>query len=195
MQIMWRKVKQVLLCAAPFLLSGCMTHSLWTGELVESVAEPSVPNRLALYAAPGRQDVLAQYEELSPWHESPHQRAYFVRENINRNQSSRKPHFVSLGTTNGLTAIPLYESDWPTSTSAVYAATSTNGNRFTIFSANGQYDGSFELPTYRSASGRLKLVLLTPVTAVLDVSIVGGVVGYIYLNMLASSGGSYPLTP
>jgi len=99
-----------------------------------------------------------------------------VRENISRIESGDKTPFCKLGTTNGLATITLYEvADCATnliSTSTVYAVISTNGSRFTIVSANGDCNGSFELPTYRSASGKLKLILLTPVAVVLDVSIV-----------------------
>src|SRR5712671_3842358 len=52
----------IWLCLA-LLLNGCMTHALWTGELVETFHEPSFPNHLALFEASEKQDVIVQYDE------------------------------------------------------------------------------------------------------------------------------------
>jgi hypothetical protein len=169
-----------------------MTHALWTCELAESFHEPSSPNRLALYDAPDRREVLVQYDELSPWSDSPRPRAYFVREGCARVGSDKKPRFVALTVANGLSPIPLCNKHQVASTvesaSGTYAVTSTNNNLFTIVRTKGHAQCSFELPRYRGATGDLKLVLLTPVTLVLDASIVGGVAGYWCLAAAAASG-------
>lgn len=177
---------------ASCLLSGCMTHALWTNGAVESFAEPSVPNHLALFADPTRPDVLARYEEWSPWGGNTKTRSYFIRENGARIRAAKPPHFVNITLTNGLASIPLYPQGFETLVTNIplYAVTSPNANQFTIISSNATWNGSYELPTYRSTSGRVKLVLLTPLTVVMDISIVGGVIGYIGLNALASGGGS-----
>jgi len=188
-----------LTCIAPLILSGCMTHRLWTGEMAEDFYEPSAPNRLVLFATPAKGDMLAEYDEVSPWKEHPRRRTYFVNENLSRIKALKKPRFVNLTATNGLSLIPLYDSSVavtnPAAATIVYAITFTNENRFAIFLVNGQRGGSFELPTYKSARGTLKVVLLTPFAAILDVSIVGGVAGYFVLEALAQSGSSFTVSP
>jgi len=115
-----------------------------------------------------------------------------MRENSARIESRKKPRFVALTAANGLSAIPLYcERSAPSGVgnlSGTYAITLTNDNQFTIVCTNGPAQGHFELPTYRGATGNLKLALLTPVTLVLDASIVGGVAGYWCLAAAAASG-------
>lgn len=190
---------RVLAGSAPLWFAGCMTHSLWTGELVDRFSEPSVPNNLALYAAPERHDVLAQYDELSPGHRRSGRRAYFVRENQDKIGAVKRPRFEALESTNGLAPIPLYADPAAgtdlTGAGDIYALTTTNGSGFTIISTNADYSGSFELPTYPTAFGTGKLVALTPVTVALDVSVVGGVIGYFILYAWAQSGGNFYWRP
>jgi hypothetical protein len=192
MRALWKASPQILSALALLGTSGCMTHALWSGEAAESFHEPSSPNRMALYEAPNRREVLVRYDELSPWSDSPRPRAYLLRENSARIQSQRKPRFVALSATNGFSPIPLLYENRVTSivgnAFGSYATTSTNGNQFTIVRINGQAQSCYELPTYRGATGNLKLVLLTPVTLVVDAGIVGGVAGYIFLAAVAHSG-------
>jgi hypothetical protein len=199
MLMLLRILTRFLFGIIPLLLNGCMTHRLWTGEMAEDFYEPSAPNRLILFAAPDQRAILVEYDELSPWRDNPRRRAYFVQENSQRIEALKKPRFVSLTSTNGLSPIPQYDSSValtnPAGAAGVYAITFTNENRFKICSTHGQYAGSFELPTYKSAKGTLKVVLLTPFAVVLDVSIVGGVAGYIVLEALAQSGSSFTVSP
>ena len=62
----------------------------------------------------------------------------------------------------------------PAAGGGFYAVASTNGQAFTLNSA-GKELGAYELPVYRDASGRVKQVLLTPVTVAADLTIVGGI--------------------
>ena len=146
-----RVLMRGLIWIAPLFLNGCMTHRLWTGEMAEDFYEPSAPNRLILFAAPDQRAILAEYDEVSPWRDNPRRRAYFVKENSQKIEALKKPRFVSLSSTNGLSPIPQYNSSVVVTNlagaAAVYAITFTNENRFKILSANGQYAGSFELPT------------------------------------------------
>ena len=136
---------------------------------------------------------------VTPWKDNPRRRAYFVKENSQRIEALKKPRFVSLSSTNGLLPIPVYDGSVMVTNlagaTAVYAITFTNENRLKILSTNGLYAGSFELPTYKSAKGTLKVGLLTPFAVVLDASIVGGVAGYIVLEALAQSGSSFTVSP
>jgi hypothetical protein len=178
-------------------LNGCMTHALWTGELSETFHSPSSPIRLELFEDAGKGDVLARYDELSPWSSQPKRRAYVVHANAARIESHKKPRFEPLSLGNGFMPISIVNDpgaaplltvgSWP------YAVW-TNGNSFVIFRTNGlSPDGPHALPAYRGGSGNLKIFLLTPITLVLDTSIVGGVVGWIYLRAALSSSWQYPI--
>ena len=168
-----------------------MTNSLWTGELVETFHEPAFPNRLALFEAFGKHEVIVQYDGLSPWTDSVERRTYFLRENAGRIAERKKPRFAASNATNKAVAIPIFHgSDLAAhreSINGTCASTSSEGNSFTIFQMNRPPDGPYYLPAYRG-SGTLKLVALTPITVTLDASIVGGVVAYWILYGLASSG-------
>jgi len=169
-----------------------MTHALWTGELVETFHEPSFPNHLALFEASEKQDVIVQYDELSPWRDSERRRTYFLRENLNRLQTRKAPRFAEANATNHSTPIPVLID--PDSTAdhqpspGSYATTTIDGNAFTIYRTNAPPDGPYRLPAYRTATGDLKIVLLTPVTVTLDASLVGGFVAYWIIYGLASAG-------
>jgi len=132
-----------------------------------------------LFDAPQKADVLAVYDELSPWRRVPKQRAYFVCENISQIRSGKKPHFVTLANTNGLSAVPLYDASllsvFALSSYTVYAIAFTNRVRFTI-ARNEGCQGDFELPVYRSPSANFKRILLTPITLAVDISLIGGAV-------------------
>ena len=191
MQILKRIMAGVLGFAAFVIVNGCATHSLWTES---SFHEPSTPNRLVLFDAPQRRDVLVQYDELSPWHELPRRRAYFLCENLSRTQLGKKPKFVTLSSTNALSTIPLCdESTVPTNVlefSTVYARSSTKRSCFIVVRKNQQSQGPFELPTYRCSTTDIKRVLLTPLAVALDATIIGG--GCFFMAAAHANGGIYP---
>jgi hypothetical protein len=65
---------------------------------------------------------------------------------------------------------------------------STNGHDFTLRD-QGRELGSFSLPVYETIGGPVERVILTPVTAVADVVIVGVTAGVILAYLWAASGG------
>jgi len=186
MPIPGRRFIRLLACAALFSTGGCMTHALWTGELASSLHEPSTPDNLALFEAPKRHDILVQYDELSPWSDSPHRRAYYLRKNIPRIEARKKPWFVDPAVASRLSPIPLhYEPLLMTNqsdTGAAFTTASVSNHWFTIAVAHQPVEGPFPLPNYTGATGNLKLAALTPITFGIDSSIVGGVLGFLYLE-------------
>ena len=189
----------IVLLAALTTLGGCATHSLWTGALLEIYHEPSMPNRLALFDAPEKGDLLAEYDELSPWRDTPQRRAYFIAANSSRNEARRTPRFKSLSVTNGLFPVPVYETSLSArsgeSPCPIFGIAATNENRFRVVRHDNGIQGTFYLPTYRSPTDRLKCVALTPVTLAVDATIVGGFIVYYYLNIVAGSPGGGRLWP
>ena len=179
MRILTRMVEGASLLAAFLMLSGCATHALWKDGSV-SFHEPFPPARVALFDAPARKDVIVQYDELSPGHDTPRRRAYFLFENADRISTAKKPRFVSLSITNGLAAIPLYSEQAlqqsRTNLPMVYALSDTNGNRFSVYRNNEEWHSQFQLPTYRCWLTSLRRGLLTPFAIALDATVIGGVI-------------------
>jgi hypothetical protein len=181
MGIFGRRFIRLLACAALFSTGGCMTHALWTGELASSLHEPSTPDNLALFEAPKRHDILVQYDELSPWSDSPRRRAYYLRKNISRIEARKEPKFVNPAIASHLSPIPLrYEPLWMTNQWATFTTASVSNHWFTVASAHEPVEGPFPLPNYTGATGNLKLVALTPCTVTIDGSIVGSVLAFFY---------------
>jgi hypothetical protein len=135
---------------------------------------------------PEKGDVLALYDELSPGRDNPRRRACLLLENSDRIKSVKKPKFVNVAATNGVIAIPLYAqaADVPAGI-GVYARTNSTGNRVTIFRDDLRWHDDFDLPAYRCWITSAKRVTLTPLTVVLDITIIGG---YLYARGFAESG-------
>ena len=183
----------VLICAAQFL-TGCMTHGLWSGELVESFHEPSVPSNLALFGSFGTKEIIVQYDESSPWRDRVTRRTYLLQENWRLIQARRKPRFAPATITTNAAPIPIFSGIDAAANSAasnaIFAVAPTPGNLFTIFRTGADPDGPYQLPGYRGPTGNLKLIALTPLAVTADASIVGGVAGYWFLSGVARSGTS-----
>ena len=65
------------------------------------------------------------------------------------------------------------------------AELSDNGREFTLYDGDTLL-GTYELPVYPKPSGRVKQILLTPLTVAADVTLVGVcVVGYAWLHSSA----------
>jgi len=165
------------------LTAGCATHSLWTDPWGEGAHEPSRPTRLLLFQAEQQSDILAQYDEVSPWRRTPQRRSYFIYQSLDQTTSYRKPRFESLNASNGLAMIPIYKyGDEITMQLGMYALGSTNGNRFTIYRKGQDPEGPFELPSYTARWKTVKRIVLTPFTLALDIITVEAVVLIIYCS-------------
>lgn len=157
-------------------LAGCATKSLWEQGSVSAYNEPAPEARVRLYQARGKSDVLVVYEEFSERKAAVRTRAYYLQENAARLERRRRPHFV--GAQEARTLDPI-RTQVATNEVAVLtgpelaAVVSPNGRTFTLC-VNGEKVGEHELPVYDDGSGRVKQVLLTPVTVVVDVTIAGG---------------------
>jgi len=186
---LWPPLAQAMACATLLSCNGCMTYTLWKGDLVEDSHQPSNQKPLAFYDAPERRDVLVRYDELSPWNDHPRPRAYFLNENERRIKSSKTPRFVALSAANGRRPIPVYREPGPSSEAAslpgACAIVADNGCSFTLVQTNGEVAGPFSLPVYKGAAGNLKLFLLMPATVAVDATIAGGIAGLIYASSKA----------
>ena len=168
-------------------LSGCATQSLWEQGSVSAFNEPAPESHVRLYQARGKNDVLVVYEEFSERKAAVRTRAYYLQENVPRLERWRRPHFVGAQEARHLKPIrtQVTTNEFAVSTgSELSALVSANGRTFTLC-LNGEKVVEHELPVYDDGSGRVKQVLLTPVTLVADVTIVGG-----FLFLLAWSSGA-----
>ncbi len=165
------------------LTGGCATDALWNKTQLDAWNEPADNSRLQLFDASQQKDFLVVYEEYSERHDSTRTRAYFLNRNEKRVEQGRKPHFVSAQLSRNLSPIPVRQT-FPLSNTnfppTVYAVISTNTQSFTIYSS--EQSTNHDLPVYNDGWGRIDRMALTPVAVVADLTIIGGCLGYMWLQ-------------
>lgn len=180
---------QRLLLLLPLLSGGCMTSALWNKTELDAWNQPANPSHLKLFDASQRNDYLVVYDEYSERRDGTRVRAYFLNQNEPCVAQGRKPHFVSPKLAREwppipvLSQLPLESNQQP---SVIYAVIATNQSSFAIFP--GGPATKHELPVYNDGWGRTERIALTPVAVVADLTIVGGVVGCLFIYGLAESG-------
>ena len=163
-------------------LCGCATAKLWEADHFSWFGEPAPDARLRLFQSDQNQEVVVEYDELTPGQGAIRRRAYFLQENDARVRALKKPKFLTRPATDGLKSIELLQEPKPGTEplNYLYAVASTNGHKFSLFGPDNRFGSSYELPTYRTSSGRLIQVLLTPPALIVDATIVGGVLLVIF---------------
>lgn len=175
-QCMWF----VLLAAQSILWGGCVSPAVWQEGQFARYHEPAQQANVRLFYSSQGQDVLVEYVECRESDESLRPRAFWLEQNVERLQERRRPHFVPLQEAQDLMPIPVVEGPGvpvPPPAQDLWALVLTNGCAFALY-AGEQERGSYPLPVYRDASGRIKQVLLTPPAVVADVTIVGALIVY-----------------
>jgi hypothetical protein len=159
-----RSVSLLLVIAAG--LSGCATSELWEKGAFDGFNEPARPTNLGVFETPG--DWLIVYDEVSEKNGRIRRRAYYLNRNQDLVNRRKKPQFVSAS-----------EADAFRSASALL---SSDGRQFTIYDGSTEI-GTYELPIYPAPSGRVKQILLTPCTLVVDATVAGAILGLYWLQM------------
>jgi len=194
------KTKYIIQCVfglfVLILNNGCATHALWHNDNLEAWNEPASNVNLHVFRATPQNDLLVVYDEYSERSGATHTRAYWLNENQKTVGKGGAPHFVGTNSIFNLAAIPvLLETtqtvDLPP---PPYALLQTNQQSFTFFSESGQ-SGPHDLPVYNDQKGKMEKFALTPLATAADITIVGGVFGYFFLEGVASSGASYSWKP
>jgi hypothetical protein len=106
-----------------------------------------------------------------------------LNQNGKRVEQGRKPRFFSAQLSRELPPVPAWETLPLANTNfspAVYAVVSTNTQSFTIY-FNGQ-GTNHDLPVYNDGWGRTDRIALTPVAVLADLTIIGGCLGYMWLQ-------------
>jgi hypothetical protein len=186
---MMTKAGSLLILASLALVGGgCTTAALWDEGRFARFHEASDPPALRLYRGED-QKLLVQYNESVESNDSIHRRAYWLEDNRGRLEERLKPHFVPLARSKNLTLVPVIESPGVPDQASIedwHAVVSTNGHTFVLYAANKEV-GTYELPVYCDASGRVKQVLLTPFAVAVDLTIIGAVLSYLWLPAVADS--------
>jgi hypothetical protein len=200
----YRASKQVEMRAQPialfvfglFLLTlgnGCVTHELWKNDNLEAWNQPATNPNLRLFTTSQKDDLLVVYDEYSERNDKTHPRAYWLKENQNIIDQRKFPHFISTNTF-GFAAVPVFSTGTDPINLPLYAVVATNGQSFTLHLDNGSTE-SHDLPFYNDQKGKVEKFALTPLATAADVTIVGGVFGYFFLEGMAQSGASYSWKP
>ncbi len=164
-----------LLSAQAMLVGGCATSKVWEAGQFARFHEPAKPSNLRLFDSSQRGDVLVEYDEWRDGDEKIRRRAYWLAENTARLQAQRNPRFVTAQHDADLSPIPEIEArpvDGDVSNGHHCAIISNQD--FVLYSGQTKI-GSYELPVYADASGRVKQVAITPIAVAADLTIVGGV--------------------
>jgi hypothetical protein len=166
--------------------SGCATKALWEGNAFEDWNEPASDGNLRLYGGGKHADLLVVYDEYSERRDRTHTRAYWLNQNEKRLERRRKPDFVSTNAALRMSAVPVFDQlPEGMNLPPLYALFETNRQSFTLYSDSGP-PTSHDLPDYNDGKGKIEKVALTPPAAIADVTILGGFLGYFYLQGIAS---------
>jgi hypothetical protein len=156
-------------------LTGCVTATLWEDKAFDGFNRPARPPNLQVYKT--QDDWLIEYDEGNEKNARIRRRAYYLNENEAAIATHKPPRFVPGPKTASFVV--------------VNALISTNGQQFTVYDGAVSI-GTYEFPIYPAPSGRVKQVLLTPGTLVIDAAIIGAgiavVAGFEWLKAGAPTG-------
>jgi hypothetical protein len=176
---MRRPALQFPLLLALLMTSGCMTHRLWNDANLNQWNEPAPHSNLRLYHDVRRDDLLAVYDEFSERRATNRTRAFFLRQNEKRLAQKTRPHFLDDNSARGLAPVPVLLYAPTNSFESLFAVVNAKG-KFTVYSG-GHACGSYQLPAYDDGTGRWKRIALTPVSLTLDLTIIGGWLGCLWI--------------
>ena len=183
-----RRIKWLLMLPGlAWLAVGCTTSRLWEEGRFANYHQPANPPNLSLFRSERDNDFLIQYDESCESNESILRRTYWAGRNEDRVRDRRKPRFVSEDEARGSSLEPVEMAPDGTNDPSrkLCAILSANDQTLTVISSGGELMHC-QLPVYADASGRVKQVMLTPLTVAADLTIVGGVIGYHCLPSLGS---------
>lgn len=165
--------------------SGCVTSALWDRTTLDCWNQPADDPHLRLFETSNKNDFVVMYDEYSERNDSVHTRAYLLNQNQRRVVHRRAPVFTSTNLFHGLTIVPVFYSPLSSSVSSPcpFAVEDKGGFALHENASTNVYD----LPVYNDGRGKVEKAALTPLAVTADLTIVGGFIGYFYLEGLASS--------
>ena len=173
------------------LFSGCVTKKLWTDTPSwDCWNQPAVDPHLRLFQT--KKDFLVVYDEYSERHDSIHSRAYLLRKNQKHVEKRLEPAFVERKLIRTTKPVPVITAAEVSPANPVpFAVLETNRHAFVLFLGEN-VTNRCELPVYDDGQGKTMRIAFTPLAATADLTIVGGFLGYLYLQGMAGGGGYNP---
>jgi hypothetical protein len=183
-----RQLARLVFLALPLILgSGCATKALWTNGNLEASNEPADKANLRLFTDTSRSDLLVVYDEYSERSGITHTRAYWLNQNEKRLEKNGAPYFVGTNSIRHLRAVPMFDAlpESTNSSAELWALFTTTEQSFTLYFGHREIS-SHRLPHYNDRKGKVEKAALTPLAVTADLTIVGGIIGYAYLEGMAS---------
>ena len=181
-----RRPLPIWLLLLPLLVSGCVTHKLWSESTLDEWNGPAGIPHLRLFRDEKPDDLLVVYEEYSDRHCTTNTRAFFLRQNLKPLARHVRPHFVSPDISRQLAPLPVFPVAPADPPGGLYAVMATNNAGFTIYSGQRGL-GAHPLPNYNDGVGRVERIAWTPLTVTADLTIVGGMVALIVWDGMAKN--------
>ena len=180
----------LLLLLITALCGGCATKALWSNAYLDAYNELAENGNLLLFDAKEQKDLLVVYGEYSERSDKTRARAYLLNRNEERIRQRQRPHFKSTKLSHNLKPISVvYATNVLEARRAqeLYAVRSTNTESFTLYSGECLIE-SHMLPVYNDGKGQIERIVLTPIAVVADITIVGGLLGCLYIQGMAEQG-------
>lgn len=155
-----------------------LTEALWE-DSGPAQCEPAANPDLVLYEVASRRDVLVEYSAIRGKGLGHQRLAYFLEANRTRVEASKAPRFVDPKTISGLKPIPCLRPNPPADGPVPTNCCVVENGSLTTFYRPGFPPEDLILPRFQDNSGKLRLVILTPVAVVGDVAIVGVALGLV----------------
>ena len=167
--------------------NGCATHALWHNDNLEAFNEPAPDSVIRIFASKTRSYMLVVYDEYAERNGAAHTRAYWLNENEKLIGQHLMPHFVNANAAFSLASIPVipFSTNHVNFPSPPYAQIEYDQQSFTLVFDHSQA-GPYNLPVYNDGKGKVEKFALTPLATAADITIVGGVLGYMWLGGVAS---------
>jgi hypothetical protein len=180
---MMRALSTLAVAVYVILCTGCATKTLWEEGRFVRFREPASPSNLQLFQAANTNKLLIAYDEETD--EGTHQkrRAFWADLTEEPPRNPFRPDFTTAANSRQLRSLPLVQEPAPHDLSAI---TTNNARAFILFK-DGQQIWTQPLPVYEDRSGRTKQIALTPVTIVADITIIGGIILFYWLQGASGS--------
>ena len=177
MKTFLKHLSRLLAIALVLGVSGCnathplLVYELWTGGKSQDFNRPASDSQVKAFESVSPRDVLVTYNEMEAKDSRIRRRAFYLHANLERVDSGRQPHFVSLSRTNGLTVLLVTQDGTDTSPAQTNVICqgdiSADCQRPSVVTPDGEHT-VIQLPRYLPTSATVTRVLLTPLAAVVD---------------------------
>jgi hypothetical protein len=171
------------------LLTGCktcqedtLTGKLWNSHQFTHFREPAREPHLAVFYAPAFNDFLIAYDSVREGEDVPRRLSYFALANERHVADHEQPDFVS---TNGLNLVFV-----PLNVATNVLPYAIYDSLLTIRTSEERL-GPYPLPNYKESDGLVIKTALTPLAVTGDATVVGLVLGAVFVVGLCQSGWSF----